>query len=86
MRTDVAIFDVWPEFVACGERLLDFRPPAPVPSDERVQRRVEDGLRLLREGTSLLTYLAGARVPMPKSTAGVPRSLSPVPGAPPPRL
>ena len=68
MRTDVAIFDVWPEFVACGERLLDFRPPAPIPGDERVQRRVEDGLRLLREGKNLLTYLAGARVPMPKST------------------
>ncbi len=68
MRTDVATFDVWPEFVACGERLLDFRPPAPVPGDEDVQRRVEDGLRLLREGKSLLTYLAGARVPMPKST------------------
>ena len=68
MRTDVATFDVWPEFVACEERLLDFRPPAPLPNDEAVQRRVEDGLRLLREGTSLLTYLAGARVPMPKST------------------
>ena len=43
-------------------------PPAPVPSDEIVQRRIEDGLRLLHEGKSLLTYLAGARVPMPKST------------------
>ena len=69
MRTDVATFDVWPEFVACGERLLDFRPPAPIPGDESVQRRVEDGLRLLREGKNLLTYLAGARVPMPKSTS-----------------
>ena len=68
MRTDVATFDVWPEFVACEERLLDFRPPGPVPSEESVQRRVEDGLRLLREGANLLTYLAGARVPMPKST------------------
>ena len=68
MRTDVATFDVWPEFVACGERLLDFRPPAPMSGDEQVQRRVEDGLRLLREGKDLLTYLAGARVPMPKST------------------
>ena len=68
MRTDVATFDVWPEFVACGERLLDYRPPAPVPGDEDVQRRVADGLRLLREGANLLTYLAGARVPMPKST------------------
>ena len=71
MRTDVATFDVWPEFVACGERLLEFRPPAPVPGDEDVQRRVEDGLRLLREGRNLLTYLAGARVPMPKSTREV---------------
>ena len=68
MRTDVATFDVWPEFVACGERLYDFRPQGSIPSDERVQRRVEDGLRLLREGANLLTYLAGARVPMPKST------------------
>jgi len=68
MRTDVATFDVWPEFVACGERLLDFRPREPLPVDERGQRRVEDGLRLLREGANLLTYLAGARVPMPKST------------------
>ncbi len=71
MRTDPATFDVWPEFVACGERLLDFHPPAPVTSKgngENEQRRVEDGLRLLRDGKDLLTYLAGARVPMPKST------------------
>ena len=68
MRTDVATFDVWPEFVACGERLFDFRPQGSIPGDERVQRRLEDGLRLLREGANLLTYLAGARVPMPKST------------------
>ena len=68
MRTDPAIFDVWPEFVACAERLLDFRPAMPVPCDESGQRRIEDGLRLIREGRDLLTYLAGARVPMPKST------------------
>ena len=68
MRTDVAIFDVWPEFVACRERLLDYRPPTPVPGNDHVQRRIDDGLRLLHEGTNLLTYLAGARVPMPKST------------------
>ena len=68
MRTDPATFDIWPEFVACGERLLDFRPPAPASGGESGQRRVEDGLRLLREGKDLLTYLAGARVPMPKST------------------
>ena len=69
MRTDPATFDVWPEFVACGERLLEFRPSsAPVSGNGNAQRRVEDGLRLLREGKDLLTYLAGARVPMPKCT------------------
>ena len=72
MRTDPATFDVWPEFVACGERLLDFRPPVPASggqNEEDRQRRVEEGLRLLREGKDLLAYLAGARVPMPKSTS-----------------
>ena len=69
MRTDPATFDIWPEFVACGERLLDFRPLSPGrESGGSAQRRIEDGLRLLREGKDLLTYLAGARVPMPKST------------------
>ena len=68
MRTDPATFDVWPEFVACGERLLDFRPTASMTNGESEERRVEDGLRLLHEGKDLLTYLAGARVPMPKST------------------
>ena len=68
MRTDLATFDVWPEFVACGERLLDFRPRAFISDQEGEQRRIEDGIRILREGKSLLTYIAGARVPMPKST------------------
>jgi hypothetical protein len=68
MRTDVATFDVWPEFVACGERLLDFRPHAFISDKESERRRIEDGIRVLREGKYLLTYIAGARVPMPKST------------------
>ena len=30
---------------------------------------VEEGVRLLHAGKRLITFLAGARVPMPKSTA-----------------
>ena len=68
MRTDEATFDVWPEFVACGERLLEFRPHPLTTTIQNGQRQVDDAIRLLCQGKLLLTYLAGARVPMPKST------------------
>ena len=68
MRTDEATFGVWPEFVSCGERLLEFHPPVLTTTKQRDQRPIEDGIRVLHKGKDLLTYLAGARVPMPKST------------------
>ena len=68
MRTDEATFDVWPEFVACGERLLEFRPRLLTPTKSDDLRPIDTTLCLLHEGKNVLTYLAGARVPMPKST------------------
>ena len=68
MRTDEATFDVWPEFVACGERLLEFRPRELATTSQDEQRPMESALRVLHQGKDLLAYLAGARVPMPKST------------------
>ena len=32
------------------------------------RRHVADGLRLILDAASVLTYLAGARVPMPRTT------------------
>ena len=67
-RTDEATFDVWPEFVACGERLLEFGPRSLATTTPTVQPPIEYAIRVLHEGKDILTYLAGARVPMPKST------------------
>jgi len=69
MKSAPAIFRVWPRFVSARERVLEYRPRLR-PDASREQRwRVEEGLRVLHAGNRLVTYLAGARVPMPKSTA-----------------
>lgn len=68
IRTDPAIFEVWPRFVAAGEALLEFRPQLPEGASVHEQRMLEQGIRLISDGSSLLTYISGARVPMPKST------------------
>ena len=68
MRTDEATFDVWPEFVACSERMIEFRPRSLDTTRPSQLPPIDHAIRLLHEGKDILTYLAGARVPMPKST------------------
>ena len=68
IRTDPVIFEVWPRFVAAGEALLAFRPQLPENASMHERRMVEQGMRLVADGNDLLTYISGARVPMPKST------------------
>jgi hypothetical protein len=68
VRSDWAIFEVWPRFVAASEALTEFEPTLPRTADDILKRRVADGMRLLKEGKNVLTYLAGARVPMRKTT------------------
>jgi hypothetical protein len=68
IRTDSVIFEVWPRFVAAGEALLAFRPNMPEHASIQERRMVEHGMQLIADGNDLLTYISGARVPMPKST------------------
>lgn len=70
MRSDEAIFEVWPRYVAASDAIREYQPAVEDSelSDEEF-RRVYDGLQLLREGRAVITYLSGARVPMPKTTA-----------------
>lgn len=65
IKSDPVIFDVWPRFVAAGEKLVNcgtVLDPAGELHDS------EELVVLIREGKDLISYLAGARVPMPKST------------------
>jgi hypothetical protein len=66
MKSDPVIFDVWPRFVTAAEALENFRPKPP--KDAQASRRAAEITELLKEGKKVVTYLAGARVPMRKST------------------
>ena len=69
MKKDPIIFQVWPNFVAIGEKLDEFRPGLPEGSDQMLRMRIAYGRALIQEGRRLIGYIASARVPMPKSTA-----------------
>ena len=65
MKTDPAIFNVWPEFVATGDDLYHFQAAGaghPPGAWEQL------GQELIREGKKIIEWVAFARVPMPKTT------------------
>jgi len=65
MKTDPAIFDVWPEFVASGDELYCFEPRVNPP--ELHSTLIAQGMELIREGKKIIEWVAFARVPMPKT-------------------
>jgi hypothetical protein len=69
MKKDPRIFQVWPNFVALGELLDAFKPEVPEDADQILRMRIAYGRDLIQEGRRLISYIAGARVPMPQSTA-----------------
>jgi len=70
MRSDEAIFEVWPRYVAAADALNEFQPGVDDGSLSDAEfRRIYDGMLLLRRGRDVITFLSGARVPMPKTTA-----------------
>ncbi len=69
MRSDPVIFRVWPRFVAACEAVIDFRPGLPADPTARQLRNADEAVRIISEGKRVIEYLAGARVPMPKTTA-----------------
>ena len=69
MKKDPCIFQVWPNFVALGELLDAFRPEVPDDADQILRMRIAYGRNLIQEGRQLISFIAGARVPMPQGTA-----------------
>ncbi|MDR3086541.1 MAG: hypothetical protein LBU45_01095, partial [Azoarcus sp.] len=68
LRTDVNIFDVWAGFVVASEQLGAYAPKMPTHPDVVLMRHAADGVRLIKQGRALITYLSRARVTMPQST------------------
>jgi len=66
MKTDPAIFEVWPEFVASGNKLWRFEAQTNG-SAEQVEH-INHGNMLIKDGKKLMEWIAFARVPMPKTT------------------
>jgi hypothetical protein len=68
LRTDPSYYQVWPEFVADGEILLEFMAVIPRGASIELERHIKRGTNLLRNGKNLITWIANVRVPMPVST------------------
>ncbi|MDR3213833.1 MAG: hypothetical protein LBT71_07965 [Azoarcus sp.] len=68
LRTDTDIFDVWAGFVVASEQLAAYAPQTPTQPDVALMRHAADGIRLIKQGRALITYLSRARVAMPRST------------------
>lgn len=66
MKTDPAIFEIWPKFVATGDRLSRFE--ADTSAAGAASEFIKEGNDLIREGKKLIQWIAFARVPMPTST------------------
>ena len=68
LRSDPDYLTIWPEFVADGEKLLEFRATIPEDSSNSLERHIKRGTNLLHAGKNLITWIANVRVPMPVST------------------
>ncbi|MFT5504189.1 MAG: hypothetical protein ACI845_004161 [Gammaproteobacteria bacterium] len=62
MKKDDEIFVVWPDFVALGEEIKEFKPV------KNLTQEFHNIQALIDEGRQLIRYIAGARVPMPLSS------------------
>ncbi len=69
LRSDPNYLAIWPEFIADGEKILDFRATIPENANNKLERHIKRGTILLRSGKDLMTWIANVRVPMPVSTA-----------------
>ena len=67
MKSDPDFFRNWPEFVAIKEQIKAFRPTPRADISALARVQLQRGCRLLSDGTDLISYMAGVRVPMPKS-------------------
>ncbi|MGE4659496.1 MAG: hypothetical protein AAEJ16_01775 [Arenicellales bacterium] len=67
MKSDPDFFRNWPEFVTIKEQIKAFNPTPPAGISALARVQLQRGCLLLSDGADLISYMAGVRVPMPKS-------------------
>ena len=67
MKSDPDFFSNWPKFVALGERIANIKSEFSDYDDPLTRSLLLRGRMLIIDGKNLLSYMAGVRVPMPKS-------------------
>jgi hypothetical protein len=68
LRTDPVIFDIWPRFAVAREKLIQIGPSEKSNDSCLACWEADEGHQLIKDGADLITHIARARVPMPKST------------------
>ncbi len=64
MKSDIHIFDIWPQFVATGETLASVQPHIQPNCSRECQYVMEEAQKTLVAGRNLINWIARARVPM----------------------
>ncbi len=67
-KSDGIIFEVWPTCIAAGEQLTHFRPAVDAIANPTLEPHLNWALQLIKQGRDLISYVSGARVPMPVSS------------------
>ncbi len=67
MKIDPHYFSIWPRFVTCSERIENVVQTILDENRGNLEQRILDGCELIEWGRELITYISGARVPMPKT-------------------
>ena len=68
IKTDETFFYVWPRFVTASDTVKAFAPEIPPSTPAAMAEHIESGSDLLQSGRRLITYIAGARVPITNET------------------
>ncbi|MDX1519936.1 MAG: hypothetical protein R3318_07405, partial [Gammaproteobacteria bacterium] len=67
LRSDPAIFEVWPAYVAAKELFEEYPLVIPDNIKDEEKSRLNEQFRVIKEGGELLARLANLRVPIPES-------------------
>ncbi|MEJ1399213.1 MAG: hypothetical protein RPU41_00540 [Candidatus Sedimenticola sp. (ex Thyasira tokunagai)] len=68
MKSDLDFFTIWPIYISSREKVEEFEPVKEDEPGVNLLHRMAKAKKLLLAGSSLITYISGARVPMPEST------------------